>query len=210
MNVELRLNGIAGETLGYAAAGMLQTRLFVNAGDYLLFPVFKKYNALRDEIITVYPKGGTDRAWYTQLQLGDGGQNEYSLDVSTLVTGSFSTGTAWLIIDNQASDTGIQLQKGGAVQKTSTGFATINNGFPRTFQIDMSKVPGSASSYASSTNIAAYTLGRAGDQYEIGNHDLYVDKIYKVTVTGSFNNGTVRISDPIQDGTVSMDDFENE
>jgi len=42
LDVELRLNGINGETLGFARNTMLNTTLYVNPDDYLIFPVFIK------------------------------------------------------------------------------------------------------------------------------------------------------------------------
>jgi len=207
LDVELRLNGIYGETLGYARNTMLNTTLYVSSGDYLIFPVFIKYNALRDELVTVYPKGSTGLPWYTQQQLGEDNITQISVDVSELLKGTtYSTGTAWLIIDNQASDTGVQLQKGGVVQCTPMGISTITNGFSRTFQIDMAKVQGT-NKYAETANINAYTVGRTGQQISIGNYDLKVDTIYKVTVTGSANAGTIAVSAPVEQGTVDLDDF---
>jgi len=207
LDVELRLNGIYGETLGFARNGMLNTTLFVNPADYLIFPVFIKYNTLKDELITVYPKGSTGVPWYTQQQLGEDGVKQLSVDVTALLASTtYSTGVAWLIIDNQASDTGVQLQKGGVVQLTPLGISTINNGYSRTYQIDMAKVAGT-NKYAETANIAGYTVGRTGQQKSIGNYDLKVDTIYKVTVTGSANADTITISAPEEQGTISLDDF---
>ncbi|MDR1326471.1 MAG: InlB B-repeat-containing protein [Treponema sp.] len=203
MNVEIRLNGINGETLGYAATGMLNTKLFLTPGDYNIFPVFKKYNSVRDEIITVYPKGAEGYAMNTQFQLGEG-TSEISFNTSSYLTNqSYSTGTAWLIIDNQA-DTGIQLQKGGVIQRTATGIATINNGFSRTFQVDMAKV---GTTYDTSAKISAYQVGTAAKLISIGNHELSVDKMYKVTVTGSANQNTLAVTEPEEVGDISLDDF---
>jgi hypothetical protein len=57
INVELRVNGVAGETLGYAPAGILNTTLKLQDGNFNIFPVFKRYNKTRDVVETVYPKG---------------------------------------------------------------------------------------------------------------------------------------------------------
>jgi len=207
LDVELRLNGIYGETLGYARSNMLNTTLYVNSGDYLIFPVFVKYNSIKNEIYTVYPKATNGNPWY--IQQGVGGSNPYTIScdvASALTETTYSTGTAWLIIENQATDTGVQLQRGGVVQLTPLGNSTINNGFSRTFQIDMAKVPGT-NKYAESTNISGYSVGRTGSMVNIGNYDLKVDTIYKVTVTGSANGGTLTVSAPAEQGTVDLSDF---
>ena len=207
LDVELRLNSIHGETLGYARNQSLNTTLYVNPGDYHIFPVFVKYNAMRDELTRVYPKGATGLPWHTQRALGEDNQMNLSLNVTEILEDqTYSTGTAWLIINNQATDTGVQLQRGGTVQLTPMGIATINNGYPRTFMIEMAKVPGTEQ-YAASANINAYTVGTAGHQINIGNHDLNVDTIYQVTVTGSLNAGTLAVSAPVVQGTVDLSDF---
>lgn len=61
-NVELRLNGINGETLGYIGDGMAVTTFNAGWGNYYIYPVFRKYNSARNEIMTVYPKYGSNMA----------------------------------------------------------------------------------------------------------------------------------------------------
>jgi hypothetical protein len=70
----------------------------------------------------------------------------------------------------------------------------------------MAKVPGT-NKYAETANIGGYTVGRYGQEKPIGNYDLKVDTIYKVTVTGSANAGTLTVSAPIEQGTVDLGDF---
>ena len=185
MNVELRLNGTQGETLGYASANMYNTALKVAPDDYLVFPVFKKYNAVRNEIITVYPKysggGQAGQAKHHQFSLDDGNpEMSLSFPADYLNGTTFSSGAAWLVVNNQAH-TGIQLQKGGAIQYTPGGIKTINNGFSRTFQIDMPSA--GQNQYASEITISAYTVGPTTNQVTIGTHTLQADHIYVLTVT---------------------------
>ncbi|GMO54368.1 MAG: hypothetical protein Ta2G_13330 [Termitinemataceae bacterium] len=218
MNVEIRVNGVNGATLGYASAGMANTTLFLEDNDYLIFPVFRKYNAVRDVITTVYPKrqsgeyAGT--AWRTSFALE--GNIEFSFDTSACLADiTWSTGAAYLVIENNASDTGVQLQKGGVIQRTTTGIATINNGFSRTYQIDM-PLAGAEGNYAASTTIAgAYKIGPIGDLEFIDNKGsnasgdqewtLAVDKIYTITVSGSASIGGLRISPPVESGDIDKD-----
>jgi len=203
LDVELRLNGIYGDTLGFARNQMLNTTLFVNSDDYYVFPVFIKYNAVKDEIVTVYPQATDGTAWYRQFALDETAQ-EMSFDVTALINGiTYSTGTAWLVINNQSSG-GVQLMKGGVVQRTTTGIATINNGFSRTFQIDMAKV---GNKYDTSTNISGYQVGPLGRLQDIGNYSLDVDYIYTVTITGDANAGSLVVSAPVKGEKVDLTDF---
>ena len=55
-NVELRMNGIYGDTIGYSKDHTVNTTFKVDAGDYYVFPVFRKFDSGINEIVTVYPK----------------------------------------------------------------------------------------------------------------------------------------------------------
>lgn len=54
-DVEFRENGTAGATIGYAPKGMALTYLNVDSGDYLIYPVFQRYNSRRDVMETIIP-----------------------------------------------------------------------------------------------------------------------------------------------------------
>jgi hypothetical protein len=213
-DVELRLNGIDGDTLGYARAGMLQTKLYVNGGeDFFLFPVMLKYNSTKKEIITVYPKFNDGTAKYDQFALTDE-EPEHPINInSTWLSGyNLSLGTAWLIVENRTGS-GIQLQTGenGTILRTSLGIATINNGSDRTFQIDMAKITGTEK-YAESRSIYGYTVGLTSKQVKIGgasatteNCTLQVGKVYKVTVTGTPEAPVASL--PVYQSDLSVDDL---
>jgi hypothetical protein len=209
-NVEIRVGGVTGETLGFVqpltSGG---TAFFVDSRDFDIYPVFKRYNSLRDELLTIFPKGAGDRPWYTSISLGESGQTTYTLNVSNILSGkSVTTGAAWLVIDNQSTDTGVQLMRGDTPVVTASGIATINRTYQRTFQIDMPRVGNDA--YAPSTVIDGYKVGRGAEGKPIGTgtNTLEIDKMYVVTVTGSANDGTLSVSAPVEQGVVDLDDFE--
>jgi hypothetical protein len=210
LNVELRLNGIHGETLGYAANDHYNTTLKVGTDDYLIFPVFKKYNAARDEITTVYPKDNDGNAKYFSFSLGTG-NNERTLnfDANYLNNTSFSLGAAWVTIVNN-TDNGLQLKKGGAnaeVLKTPEGISYINNGDRRTFQIDMPKVPGQNNKYEASTTIN-YSVGTPVQTFSLGTRTLEADKHYTLTIESFTSSGVS--SAVLSAGTLmSFSDFDD-
>jgi hypothetical protein len=209
LNVELRLNGIQGETLGYASNGHFQTTIKVDTDDYLVFPVFKKYNATQDEIITVYPKYGEGNAKYVTFSLGTGSpERELSFDADYLNGTTFSLGAAWLTIVNN-TDNGLQLKKGGAnseVLKTPEGLSYINNGDNRTFQIDMPKVSGQSAKYAASTTIN-YSVGTPVQTYSLGTRTLQADHHYILTI-GAFTSSGVSSATMTDDGALTFEDFD--
>jgi hypothetical protein len=208
--VEIRVGGVTGETLGFVQARTSTgTTFYVDSQDFDIYPVFTRYNSLKDEMLTIFPKGATGLPWYTSIGLGEIGQTEQVLNVSEILEGkSVTTGSAWLVINNQSDDTGVQLMRGATPIKTASGISTINRTQTRTFQIDM---PKAGNAYASSTSIAGYTVGRNADGKPIGTgtNTLEIDKMYVVTVTGSANAGTLVVSDPVYQSTVSLDDFDD-
>jgi hypothetical protein len=217
MNVELRQNGINGPTIGYVSAGMLNQVLHLESGDYDIFPVFKKYYAVRDQIVSVTPKRDNGNAKYYSFGLGDG-QAEVTFNVSSFLTGTTrTTGSAYLMVDNQ-SLSGIKVFQGATELKTSTGMATINSGGQRTYEIKMAAIDGANDKFASTASIAAYTIGPSGDAIAItGTTTLSIDRIYKVTVTGDVNDEGLTVvcadnnnPDTEEDeGAIDMSDFDN-
>jgi hypothetical protein len=206
MNVELRLNGIQGPTLGYAAAEMLNTTLYVQPADYEIFPVFRRYDDTHDRVLTVYPRytSGQFQGKPKVFSFNFDEDDEAILNTNVFLTNiTFSTGSAYLVIEN-ASSAGIKVYKGDIEQKTETGTSTINAGKNRTFRVDMAAI-GSESNpaYASSASIAAYKIGpsmgplnvegnlKDEDGHTIQPNDLVVqvDTMYTITVRGSMDVG---------------------
>jgi hypothetical protein len=208
MNVELRLNGVHGAPLGYAQEGMYNTTLKIEQGDYLVFPVFRRFNATRGEIISVYPKYTTGQPKYDQFMV-NADEPEYELDLSNYIQGvELSTGSAYLLIQNN-SGTGIQLRKGGAVQKTATGISTINNAGNRLFQIDMANIGGSSNNLADTADVSQYSIGSAVSNVKLEtleNHVFDVDYSYTITVTRDTNTGNFSLSEPVKGSKVSLND----
>jgi hypothetical protein len=215
MNVELRLGGIAGETIGYAPAGTLRTTLYMNGGDADIFPVFKRYNPLRDTIDVVYPKGaGTGQAWFQSIVLSSSAQ---TFDVSAAFNSTQrSTGVAWLVINNQTYPAeAVRLYEGSTPQETASGQTYISSGNQWAFQVDMPTVPNTTNKYAESKTVSSYKIGPSANSVSIetkaggaATFDLSVDKMYTVTVTGNHNDGTLSAEIDIAGAiAIDMNDF---
>jgi len=202
INVELRVNGVAGETLGYAPAGILNTTLKLQDGNYNIFPVFKRYNRTRDVVETVYPKGtGSNYAWFQSYSFGDEGVTSATMNLKTLLQSTtFTSGAAWVYVDNQTTSGGIRFLEGTDVKKTASGLENIMSGTPRTFQIDMPKVTGDK--YADSKVVANWKFGATGfevglqtsetDATPVTSLTIERDKMYTVTVTGNHNDSNLK------------------
>jgi hypothetical protein len=199
VNVELRLGGVAGETIGYAPAGILETTLRLQDGNYSVFPVFRRYNVFRDVVETTYPSGsGSGYAWFQSYSFGEG-ETSHTMNLKSLLqTITFTSGAAWVVVNNQTTGGGIRFLEGTTVRTTATGLENIMS--TRTFQIDMPKLTNN--SYADSVVVANWRFGPVGfdvplqisenDSALVSTMTIEREKMYTVTVTGNHNEGTVK------------------
>lgn len=209
-NVELRRDGIGGSVLGYASQNMAQTEFSVSYDDYLLFPVFRKFNAARNEIITVYPKysgGKADgKACVSSFTLGLGETESTSqiLRTSDWVGKDmvFSSGCAYLLIQNNHKQ-GMQFYDGGQIVYTSTGGKNINSNKSLMFQIDMPKKPGSQDEYLTSQTFSQFSVGTALSAETLPEFTFESDKIYTITITGN-TVYDIELSDIEETGTIDF------
>jgi hypothetical protein len=112
----------------------------------------------------------------------------------------FTSGAAWVYVNNQTTGGGIRFVEGTGVHRTATGLENIMSGSPRTFQINMPKT--GENSYADSLVAANWKFGPAGfeaalqksesDGAPVSSLTLERDKMYTVTVTGSHNDGSLK------------------
>jgi len=207
-NVELRRDGIQGELIGYAGQGSYNTTFNVESGTYMVFPVFRKFNQARGEIITVYPKyqgGNLDgKAKFEYFSL-DESLDEATLSASSWVGNDFvlKTGSAYLIIQNNHS-TGMTLYDGLSTVTTSTGGQAINPNRSLTFQIDMQKKPGSNDEYLGTREMAGFKIGTPAYSEAVAKFTFESDKIYQINVSGS-NPGDIQLSAITEVGTMTFD-----
>ena len=207
-NVELRKKGIGGSVLGYASQNMAQTEFSVSYDDYLLFPVFRKFNAARNEIITVYPKysgGKADgKACAENFTLDPKERTSQILRTSDWVGKDmvFSSGCAYLLIQNNHKQ-GMQFYDGGQIVYTSTGGKNINSNKSLMFQIDMPKKPGTQDEYLTSQTFSQFSIGTALDAVTLPEFTFESDKIYTITITGS-TVYDIEISDIEETGTIDF------
>jgi hypothetical protein len=208
-NVELRRDGIQGEVIGYTAAQTYNTTFNVETGDYIIFPVFRKFNQSRGEIITVFPKynsgelNGTAVFEYFSLA---GSDTEAQLRANEWITAGFEfkTGSAYLVIQNNHG-TGMTLYDGMTALTTSTGGQVINSNRELIFQIDMQKKPnGQAGEYLDSRTVGGYKIGTPAYAVSVPSFEYHSDKIYQLTVSGN-NPGNIQLSEITEAGTMSFE-----
>jgi len=193
LNMELRLDGVHGPILGYAHYGMRNVNLKVEANDYMVFPVFRRYSESMGEIITVYPKykegqPGAGKAKLTSFSLR--GNRTIEIIEGNKFLGDdieLKTGSAYLTIINNNVGTGLEFRRGGQPIVTSTGGRFINRGGESmTFQINMPKINGSSDQYEEELPIAvgSFTLYGGGESVNIPAYTYKSETRYRLNVTG--------------------------
>jgi hypothetical protein len=206
-NVELRRdNAVDGAVIGYAGQGTYNTTFNVEPGNYTVFPVFRKFNSGRGEIITVYPRyqggAGDGRAKFTEFSLDDS-LNQATINAADYVAGvTLKIGSAYLVIQNNHI-TGMGLWDGTQRVTTSTGGQLINVNRSLTFQIDMLNKPGTNDEYFDDRTMAQFKIGSSGYQVTLPEFTFVSDKIYSVTVSGN-DPGDVHLSEITEIGTMTF------
>jgi hypothetical protein len=167
------------------------TTLFMNDGSVYVFPVFKKYNAVRDEVITIYPKAGDGLPMSNEFSFSGG--NELTISAKSYTgNANLSSGAAFLVVKNSSAQ-GISVYKGVTEQKTESGISTINSGDERSFTILMPDNGGG--NYDASTGFEGWKVKFLGTmELDIPTGTLDADYRYTVTVSGNWNQNTQAIS----------------
>lgn len=196
-NIELRMNGVNGTPLGYAAAGSANTVFKVEPGQYYIFPVIRKYDTVNEEIVTVFPRKN-GKAVFKYFELGPDLLST-TLETSDWMQEEYFTANAAYIKINNHSGNGLSLYQGtiGGEITTSTGSKVINDGHSRIFQFKMDLTAGSSTQnpvYASYKTIPDLNVKHPGMANRIyittnatttssaGNFDFYAGKLYEVSV----------------------------
>jgi hypothetical protein len=213
-NIELRQDSQEyGQTIGYTTSQTYNTTFYVEANDYMVFPVFRKFNTVLGEIMSGYPvfqEAGPleGKAWFTEFSL-------FSTDVVTInaldfVTGiKIQAGAAFLIVQNN-SGVGIGLWDGLTRQTTESGGQVINPNNSMIFPIYMNRVQQTFTPYAQKdqfkigTSATQHNIPSPPDSYtdgaDINVSNVYLEgKIYTINVTGA-NANTLTFSAITQTG----------
>ncbi len=219
-NVELRQNGLYGESLAFAGANTVQTKINVAYGDYYIYPVFRKFQKKTGEIVTCFPKTkGTDRPVYLEYSLSESGDHSQEFNVMKWFDPDafkdYSTpGSAFITIQNGNEMSGVSLYKGGNAEAavTSTGGKKINTGKTLTFEVPM--VATSGKTFASTASISGWQVGTSQQTTKIpavteedktnGTVTLEAGKMYYLDVTGA-DAYTVNLSWRMKDGVIVTD-----
>ncbi len=175
-NIELRADSIHGETIGYTQARTIKTTFnLADTEEIYLFPVFKKFDYNRGEILSVYPKyiqgNAAGEAMYTRLVF-DNETNSYTIDARQWLEAtniSFAHTAAYIRIVN-SSNVAISVFNGSNSNEllTQQGGKGIKSGGESVFTLNMPAKIGSGKSdfaYEDSISTSQIKIGDAMKQY---------------------------------------------
>jgi hypothetical protein len=191
-NVELRQNGLYGESLAFAGAQTTQTKIAMTTGNYEIFPVFRKFNKKAGEIMTCFPKytiNGEDYPVYFTFSLdNETTSQEFNTQAwfaNVNFGGAETPSAAYVTINNGNAGTGVSLYKGANAEAavTSTGGKTINGGKKLTFEVPMTST--GKYTYASTEKISGWRVGTSMKYVDIDPITVEAGKMYYLDVAGS-------------------------
>lgn len=197
-NVELRNKGLNGETLGFSETMSFEKAFHIGQGEYMIFPVFRKFDRTSSEILSVYPTyasgdpAGEPKSYEFSL---DEETTERQFNVKNWVNGiKFNPSAAYIKITNNA-DQGLQFFTGADSTPliTSAGGKRINTGKSLTYSIDMVRTGNTT--FEESVIAAGYRLGtnRIDNIYLNGDakttQEYKAGYLYSYTVSGDTESG---------------------
>ena len=203
-DVELRLNGVGGETIGYVPGQMLTTTLYLTDGSHNIFPVFRFFNPVRGVVSTIYPQNSIGNPWFIPLAASGPTPQNLTINVQNALTQTAvnqTLGAAWLIVRNQTQGA-VAVQRGVSFVTDAMGEEYFNPGTDRVIQIEMPRALENTNAFAGETEVSGLRVGPHGAMVDVTNGTppgtpgrttfiLETDTQYVITVTGDHNLGTL-------------------
>jgi len=201
-NIEIRNNAFNGMTMGFIGPFTATQTLNMEPGDYLLFPVMRRFNPLLGEIIDVqpvFPDGVIAGApYFWPIHIGTAPQTWNFLSVAGNAAINMVSGGAFVRVVNN-SNVAIQFFNGLVAQQTSMASTFLNPGQTMTFQIPFPRNPDQSFSFTHTANfgVGGPGVGRTGD---VAPRTVQIDWLYEIQVTGTtVANLVASALEPIQE-----------
>lgn len=221
-NVELRKNGIGGEVIALAPSDMMvNTTIKLDEGTYALFPVFIKYNKLKDSLFEVIPKypetvvmeNLRGKPKYDFFTLGDGEAEEQSHDFMAIDFKNneypLISGSAYITVINEAG-VAVQLKKGSSIVKTNTGSGeTIASGKSYTYEIPFPQRADGSYPKEYEVSKGVYKIGTPLAYADLNTFTFVSDTMYELRITGK-DAASIVPSDFSNPVTIDWDSLEDD
>jgi hypothetical protein len=188
-NVELRQNGLYGESLAFAGANTVQTKVYIAYDDYYIYPVFRKFQKKTGEIVTCFPKEkNIDKPVFFQFSLEENGQKSAEFNATdwfdpNAFKDTSTPAAAYITITNGNDKTGISLYKGANsfAEITSTGGKRINTGKSMVFEVPMVSYN---KTFTTTAAISGWRIGSSVSYVNIPEIKVETGRLYYLDVGG--------------------------
>lgn len=222
-DVEIRINGSQGPTLGFAPKGMATTMLYSSDLEIIAFPVFILENRARDIVETIIPMMDTAQFGRIPFRTTLNFESDEGIQAMNIqdIVGSLSdrsAGASYINVVNQLASSvgGIAFVRSNVIQTTVTGTRYFSGS--KEFRIDMEKF---GDEYQKTRTISGLSIETGGQFIPVtAVHDtslrsfvINTDMVYTVNVVGNWLDGIfatieVRIPGegeaPYPDGPIPM------
>ncbi|MCR5765229.1 MAG: hypothetical protein K6G09_04540 [Treponema sp.] len=217
-NVEMRQNGLYGDSLAFAGNNTLQTKINVAYGDYYIYPVFRKFHKKTGEIVSCFPKTTDGDPVVRFFGLHEEGKKSAEFNVRDWFDPNcfkdYSTPAAAYVTITNANESGVCLYKGAdsEAEVTSTGGKIINTGDNYlVFEIPMGAI--GTKTFSSTALVSGWRVGAPVAYFNEGYglvEELTVEagKMYYLDVKGTTYKPVVewrRVNGEIKTDTVEVD-----
>ena len=185
-NCEIREGGLYGNPLMYAGAYTNNTKVYAQAGEYNLYPVFRKFDKYSESIITNYPKTSKGNPYYLPIAL-QSGEEAAELDCSMFIANTddfkISPSAAYLKIRNDNPGL-VKLYKGATATASNAddGSIGVNSGKSKVYTIDLDKI--SADEYEEDITISSWKVGSASYKQPIPENTYLAGYRYTLNCKG--------------------------
>lgn len=189
-NFELRQNGLYGEALTFVPANTVQTKINLQAGDYIIYPVIRKLQRRFGEIVNWALSTDVNRLFYIVYSLDYYSNyefNPYQYFDTYYLSNYAKPISAYVTVMNANNGTGVSLYRGANSEAyiTSTGGRVINSGKSLAFEIPLTNYDYNKDYFPSSTVVSGWRIGNSMNQVEIPQATLEAGKMYYLDVTGN-------------------------
>lgn len=189
-NVELRQGGLYGESLAFAGANTVQTKVYIAYDNYYIYPVFRKFQKKTGEIVTCFPKEkNIDKPVFFQFSLAENGEKTAEFNAEewfdpNAFKDTSTPAAAYITITNGNKKTGISLYKGAnsEAEVTSTGGKNINTGKTLVFEVPMALT--GSNTFGSTAIVSGWKVGSAVSRSDVPTLTVEAGKMYYLDVGG--------------------------
>jgi len=186
-NIEIRQNAFNGQTLGFIGPYTSIQTLNLEPGEYIFYPVMRRFNSLLGEIIDaqpVFPDGviaGTP--YFRPLLINTSPITWNFREIVQDTTINMNSGAAFVRVINN-SQAAIQFFNGATALQTSMAWTYLNPGQNMVFQVAFPRNPDGSFSFTHTADfgIGVPGVGRTGN---VPPRTVTIDWLYEIQVTGS-------------------------